>query len=92
MLYEELERGRADAERDGHTDHTLSSDDADLDLAAITVGADRRVAHLHEVDMLDGLVRLDQHTPEFKLDRLKMGLDCREVLGRETGEQLIADG
>jgi hypothetical protein len=42
--------------------------------------------------MLDGLVRLDQHTPEFKLDRLQMGLKRGKVLGRKGSEQLIADG
>ena len=92
MLHEELERGRADAERDGHTDHTLSPDDADLDLAAIAIGANRRVTHLHEVDMLNRLVRLDQHTAQFKLDRLQMGLKRGKVLGRKGSEQLIADG
>jgi hypothetical protein len=42
--------------------------------------------------MLDGLVWLDQHTPEFKLDRLQVGLDRSKVLGWESGEQLITDG
>ena len=92
MLHEELERGGADAERDGHTDHALASDDTDLDLAAIAIGSDRRVTLLREVDMLVGLVRLDQHTPEFKHDRLQMGLKRGKVLGRKGSEQLIADG
>jgi len=45
-----------------------------------------------EVDVLDGLIWLDQHAAQFKLHRLQMGLKAREVLSREPCEKLIAKG
>jgi len=45
-----------------------------------------------EVDVLDRFIRLDQHTAQFKLDRLQMGLKGSDVLSREPCEKLIAEG
>src|SRR5215217_2634542 len=91
-LDEELQWRCANAEGNGNADHALSPDQADLDLVALAVGGDRGVAALMEVDVLDGFIRLDQHTAQFKLDRLQMRLKAREVLSREPREKLVAKG
>src|SRR5215213_11982643 len=89
-LDEELQRGGANAEGNGNTDHALPSDQAKLDLVTLAVGGDRGVAVLVEVDVLNRHIRLDQHAAQFKLHRLQMGLKLREVLSREPREKLIA--
>ncbi len=40
--------------------------------------------------MLDGLLRLEQHSAQCKRDGIQMRLQQREVLWQETGEKLIA--
>src|SRR5215207_6797998 len=91
-LDEELQRGGANAERNGNADHALPPDQAKLDLVTLTVGGDRGVAALMEVDVLDGFIRLDQHAAQFKLDRLQMGPKTGKIRFREPREKLIAEG
>ena len=56
----------------------------------MAVRSDGRVAPLVKVDVLNGLVRLDQHAAQFKLNRFQKPLKRCKVLWREPREQLIA--
>jgi hypothetical protein len=42
--------------------------------------------------MPDGLVGLDHDVAQFKLDRVKMSLDGRKVVGRQLSKKTIAKG
>ena len=50
-----------DAKHDTGSNHALPANEPDIDLAPRAVGGHRGVAALVEVDVLDRLIRLDQH-------------------------------
>src|SRR5215212_5827844 len=91
-LDEELQWRGTDAECNGNPNHALAANEPHLNLVTLAVGGDRGVAVLVEVNVLDGLIRLDQHPAQVKLDWLQMRPKRRKVLGREPGEKLIAKG
>jgi hypothetical protein len=81
------------SENQGHTNHALPPDVANLGSTAIREkGNHRNPATLGEVDRRNGFLGHLQDVTEGKLDRLQPGPEPGEILGRKSGQQAVARG
>ncbi len=76
-------RGLVYAKDDGNADHSLSADEADLDLALLRVGDRGADAALRKIDVLDRLVCLDEDVPERKRHALQHRFEQGEIVLRQ---------
>src|SRR5215207_6217168 len=78
--------------QDGGAGHTIPTDDAHLDPAAIGGTRDHRNdGVLWKDNVLDRLVRLNDHVAPLQRDHLKVGLEQGQIVRRERSEQGVAD-
>jgi hypothetical protein len=78
--------------QDGGACHAIPTDDAHLDPAAI--GGTRDNGHdgiLWKDDVLDGLVRLNDHIASLQLDHFQVRLEQSQIVRRERSQQGVAD-
>src|SRR3954471_20466174 len=88
-----LDAGAVGAEEDGQADQALAADDADLlEVAVLQGGEHRDHAALEKVDGPDRLAGLVQGLLEVQADGPEGGRQDGEVVGRQGGEEPVADG
>src|SRR4051812_27843531 len=78
--------------QDGGARHAIPTDDAHLDPAAAGGTRDNRNdGVLWKDDMLDRLVRLDEHVAPLQFDHLQVRLEQGQIVRRERSQQGVAD-
>ena len=72
--------------------HAFPADHAHFDAMVFFIHRYHRDhAGLHEIDVGDGLVRHLHHLAFFQRDHFQMGSDQRPVVGRQFGQQAVAN-
>src|ERR1700757_4735078 len=90
-LHERLVVVAVAAEHHGQAGHALATDEADFDGLAC-VGHDGRKAAFGEIDGCDLLVGASQDLSQWKVNRLQVRLDQREIVSRKMGKDEVLLG